>query len=78
MEGTTAFEKLEGAITEIRKDLSQMAKSLAVMEVKLEAVSKDTDELKNTPKKRWDAVIAALIAALVGAFVGFIIKTTVT
>ena len=47
----SAVEKLNDSIEEIRKDISQMAKSIAVMEVKLATVSRDVDEMKATPKK---------------------------
>ena len=72
------FEKLGDAIEVIRKDVSQMAKSIAVMEVKLESVSKDVDEMKQTPKKRWDSVVAALIGTGAGAFVAWIINKSIT
>lgn len=73
----TAIEKLQESIEEIRKDISQMAKSIAVMEVKLENVSRDVDEMKAVPKKRYDSVVSAIIATLATAFVGYIIgKTT--
>ena len=71
------FDKLSDAIEVIRKDVSQMAKSIAVMEVKLESVSKDVDEMKQTPKKRWDSVVAALIGTGTGAFVAWIIGTSI-
>ena len=74
---TGTFEKLSDAIEVIRKDVSQMAKSIAVMEVKLESVSKDVDEMKQTPKKRWDSVVAALIGTGTGAFVAWIIGTSI-
>ena len=70
----SSIEKLNDAIEEIRKDISQMAKSIAVMEVKLESVSKDVDEMKQTPRKRWDTVIAAIISALIGAGITLLIK----
>ncbi|MBR2663285.1 MAG: hypothetical protein IKE25_06185 [Clostridia bacterium] len=69
----SAVEKLNDSIEEIRKDISQMAKSIAVMEVKLENVSRDVDEMKAVPKKRYDSVVSAIIATLVTAFVGYII-----
>ena len=69
----SAVEKLNDSIEEIRKDISQMAKSIAVMEVKLENVSRDVDEMKTVPKKRYDSVVSAIIATLVTAFVGYII-----
>lgn len=72
----SAIDRLQESIEEIRKDISQMAKSIAVMEVKLENVSRDVDEMKATPKKRYDAVVSAIIATLVTAFVGYIIGVT--
>ena len=73
----TVIEKLQESIEEIRKDISQMAKSIAVMEVKLENVGRDVDEMKAVPKKRYDSVVSAIIATLATAFVGYIIgKTT--
>ena len=73
----SAVEKLNDSIEEIRKDISQMAKSIAVMEVKLENVGRDVDEMKAVPKKRYDSVVSAIIATLATAFVGYIIgKTT--
>ena len=72
----SSIEKLNDAIEEIRKDISSMAKSIAVMEVKLEAVSKDVDEMKQTPRKRWDTVISVIITAAVTAFITYIIGKT--
>ena len=72
----SSIEKLNDAIEEIRKDISQMAKSIAVMEVKLESVSKDVDEMKQTPRKRWDTVISVIITAAVTAFITYIIGKT--
>ena len=71
-----SVEKLNSAIEEIRKDISQMAKSIAVMEVKLESVSKDVDEMKQTPKKRWDTVVSVIITAAITAFITYIIGKT--
>ena len=76
MNDLSSIEKLNDAIEEIRKDISQMAKSIAVMEVKLESVSKDVDEMKQTPKKRWDTVIGVIITAVATAFVTYIIGKT--
>ena len=73
MNEVSSIEKLNDAIEEIRKNISDMAKSLAVMEVKLEAVSKDVDEMKQTPKNRWNSVINTIISVMVTAFVAYLI-----
>ena len=73
MNELSSIEKLNDAIEEIRKNISDMAKSLAVMEVKLEAVSKDVDDMKQTPKKRWDTLVGVIITAVATAFITYVI-----
>ena len=73
MNENSSIEKLNDSIEEIRKNISEMSKSLAVMEVKLASVSRDVDEMKQTPKKRWDTVVSVVITAVVTAFITYVI-----
>ena len=73
MNENSSIEKLNDSIEEIRKNISEMSKSLAVMEVKLASVSRDVDEMKQTPKKRWDTIVSVVITAVVTAFITYII-----
>ena len=70
---TSSIERLNEKIEEILKNVNEMAKSIAVMEVKLEAVSKDVDEMKQTPKNRWNSVVNTIITVLVTGFVAYLI-----
>ena len=73
MTEVSSIERLNETIEEIRKNISDMAKSIAVMEVKLESLSKDVDEMKQTPQKRWDTVVGVIITTLVTGFVAYVI-----
>ena len=73
MAETSSIERLNEKIEEILKNVNEMAKSIAVMEVKLEAVSKDVDEMKQTPKNRWNSVVNTIITVLVTGFVAYLI-----
>ena len=73
MAETSSIERLNEKIEEILKNVNEMAKSIAVMEVKLESVSKDVDEMKQTPKNRWNSVVNTIITVLVTGFVAYLI-----
>ena len=64
------LEKLTESIQQMALSLERLTTQQSATEDKIDKVSKDVDEMKDQPKKRWDAVVAALIAGCVGAFIG--------
>lgn len=74
---TERFDKLSERVEEIFSKVTDIATKVTLMEFRQNQMSKDVDEMKSKPAKRWDAIIAAIITGAVGIFLGLIVKTTV-
>ena len=68
------LEKLTQSVQQMAVSLERLTTQQSATEDKITKMSKDVDEMKEKPAKRWDAVVAALIAGVIGAFVGHFIK----
>ena len=62
----TALEKAVVGITQITINVERLATSMEQVVKEIEKQGKRLDAIEDTPKKRWESIIAALIAGLVG------------
>ena len=69
-----SLEKLTESVQKMAISLERLTVQQSATEEKIGKMSKDVDEMKTKPAKRWDAVVSALIAGIVGAFIGFFVK----
>lgn len=65
--------KLEEKIDSMWNKIMEMASSLAVMTAKMEGLVRDVEEMKSTPKNRWNNVINTFITVLVTGFIAYLI-----
>lgn len=62
----SALEKAVESITTITVNLERLAISVENMTKELEKQGRRLEDIENTPKKRWETIIAAILAGLVG------------
>lgn len=62
----TVLEKAVEGITSITVNVERLAISMENMTKELEKQGKRLDTIEDTPKKRWETIVAALIAGIVG------------
>ena len=62
----TALEKAVDSINQITVNVERLAISMENMTKELERQGNRLDAIEETPKKRWESIIAALVAGLVG------------
>ena len=62
----TALEKAVVGITQITINVERLATSMEQVVKEIEKQGKRLDAIEDTPKKRWETIVAALIAGLVG------------
>ena len=67
------IEKLEAKIDSMWNKIMEMSASVAVMATKMEGLVKDVEEMKSTPKNRWNTVINTIITVMVTGFVAYLI-----
>ena len=65
--------KLEEKIDSMWNKIMEMASSLAVMTTKMEGLVRDVEEMKSTPKNRWNNVINTIITVMVTGFIAYLI-----
>ena len=74
----SALEKAVESITTITVNLERLAISVENMTKELEKQGRRLEDIENTPKKRWETIIAAILAGLVGfalnAFIMGVVK----
>ena len=68
------LEKLTDSVNKLAISLEQLTGKESATEKQVENLAADMKEMKDTPKKRWDTVVAAIISALVGAGIALLIK----
>lgn len=73
----SALEKAVESITTITVNLERLAISVENMTKELEKQGRRLEDIENTPKKRWEAIVAALIAGIVGFALNSIITGVV-
>lgn len=69
----TVLEKAVEGITGITVNIEKLAISMETMTKELEKQGKRLDAIEDTPKKRWETIVAAIIAGLVGFLLNAII-----
>lgn len=62
----SALEKAVESINQITVNIERLAISMENMNKELERQGKRLDVIEDTPKKRWETIVAALIAGIVG------------
>lgn len=62
----TALEKAVDSINQITVNVERLAISMENMTKELERQGNRLDAIEETPKKRWEAIVAALVAGIVG------------
>lgn len=62
----TALEKAVDSINQITVNVERLAISMENMTKELERQGKRLDVIEETPKKRWESIVAALVAGIVG------------
>lgn len=62
----TALEKAVVGITQITINVERLATSMEQVVKEIEKQGKRLDAIEDTPKKRWETIVAAIIAGLVG------------
>lgn len=67
------IEKLEAKIDSMWNKIMEMSASVAVMAAKMEGLVRDVEEMKSTPKNRWNMVINTIITVLVTGFIAYLI-----
>lgn len=74
------IEKLESKIDSMWDKVMEMVSDIAVIKTKVETMTRDTndikrdvDEIKSTPKNRWNTVINTIIGLLATGFVAYLI-----
>ena len=61
-----ALEKAVDSINQITVNVERLAISMENMTKELERQGKRLDIIEETPKKRWESIVAALVAGIVG------------
>lgn len=73
----SALEKAVESITSITVNVERLAISMENMTKELEKQGKRLDVIEDTPKKRWETLVAALIAGIAGFVLNAIISGVV-
>jgi uncharacterized protein YlxW (UPF0749 family) len=59
---------------ELLKSLNDLAYSVRQMTERIEKMSKDIDDIKSKPAKRWESIVEKILLTAVGVFVGWALK----
>lgn len=59
---------------ELLKSLNDLAYSVRQMTERIEKMSKDIDDIKSKPAKRWESIVEKMLLTAVGVFVGWALK----
>lgn len=59
---------------ELLKSLNDLAYSVKQMTERIEKMSKDIDDIKSKPAKRWESIVEKILLTAVGVFVGWALK----
>lgn len=64
---------LTKAVYELIAEVREISVKLQVITDSQQLLKKEVDELKSTPKKRWDGIVQTALGAVVGGFIAFIL-----
>lgn len=63
-----------GKFEEQKVALAMQGKDIASFGSKLDEISRDVKEIKETPSKRYETIVACVITTVVGAIIGFLVS----
>lgn len=67
-------KQLTESVHKLALSIERLTSAQQAMDGKLSSLSRDVEELKEKPRRRWDAIVAAAISAIVGLLVGWLAK----
>ena len=67
-------KQLTESVHKLALSIERLTSAQQTMDGKLSSLSADVEELKEKPRRRWDAIVAAAISAIVGLLVGRLAK----
>ena len=68
------LEKLTESVNKLAISVERLTSQQATTETQVNTLTTEVEEIRATPAKRWEMVIAAVISALVGAGIALLIK----
>ena len=68
------LEKLTESVNKLAISVERLTSQQATTETQVNTLTTEVEEIRATPAKRWEMVIAAVISALVGAGITLLIK----